>query len=360
MSRAATAHLARASVVLALLAAAAAPSQAAGQSRIVRDTVHSGALECNLLGDSATREVLVYLPPSYQRDPDRRFPVLYLLHGFTSLPSEWLDGSYPGLSLQTVMDSLIGEDSLPDFLVVMPDASSRLGGGFYTNSPVTGGWADFIVRDLVEHVDRQYRTEPDRAHRALAGHSMGGFGALALGFQYPERFGLLYAMSPCCIAFEGEFSPASEAWAAAAKAPSWQVPRTPAGVRLVVALAAALSPAPHRPRLYGELPFEPDKAGRLRARPETLRRWRSRMPIGLVPGLTASATPQPEIHLEFGLQDRLPSVGAGVRALARTLDSAGVRHSVSPFEGGHVDRMPERVSGYLLPTVGRWFRSGPP
>jgi len=342
------------SVALLLLAA---PSQAAGQSRVVHDSVRAGALEGNLFGDRTTREVLVYLPPSYDREPKRRFPVLYLLHGFTSLPNEWLDGSYPGLNLQMTMDSLLAGNPGAEFLVVMPDANSRLGGGFYTNSPVTGGWADFVVRDLVGLIDGHYRTRANRTHRALAGHSMGGYGTLVLGFQHPELFGLLYAMSPCCITFAGEFSPTSEAWAAAAAASTWEVPRTPPGLRLVVALAAALSPAPDRPRRYGELPFEPDSSGRLYPRPVALDRWRSRMPIGLIPALKRSRHRPPAIFLEFGLEDHLASVAAGVAVLTRALDSAHLPYVLSSFEGGHVDRMPERIGGALLPTVARWFES---
>ncbi len=348
----------RAALGLLLLTAAFPSTRATAQSRIVHDSVYSAALEGNLVGDSATREVLVYLPPSYDQEPERRYPVLYLLHGFTSLPSEWLDGSYPGLNLQTMMDSLIVADSLGEFLIVMPDANSRLGGGFYTNSSVAGGWADFVMRDLVDYVDRHYRTQADRAHRALAGHSMGGYGALVLGFAQPARFGLLYAMSPCCVSLEGELAPASEAWAPAALAESWSVPRTPAGLRFIVALAAALSPAPDKARLYGELPYEPDSAGRLHPRPAALARWRSRMPIGLLP-LFVRSRERPELYLELGTQDHLPSVPAGVATLTRALDRAHVRYSLSRFDGGHVDRMPERISGALLPTVARFFTSAP-
>jgi hypothetical protein len=61
--------------------------------------------------------------------------------------------------------------------------------------------------------------------------------------------------------------------------------------------------------------------------------------------------------LEYGTEDHVPSVVPGVAALTRALDNAGVRYVATPFEGGHVDRMPERISGYLLPAVGRWLRS---
>jgi enterochelin esterase-like enzyme len=233
-------------LLIALVGTVCGARSAWSQGRLVWDSVHSVALEHNRLGDSATRRLLIYLPPSYPRSPGRRYPVLYLLHGVTSDPVEWVDGSYAGLNLQTAMDSLVARDSMPEFIVVMPDANNRLGGGFYTNSPVTGGWADFVVRDLAAYVDRHYRTMADREHRALAGHSMGGFGALVLGFAHPDRFGLLYSMSPCCVSFVGEFGPTSPTWLAASRASTWAVEGAPAGTRLVIALAA-----PHRPLRLG-------------------------------------------------------------------------------------------------------------
>jgi S-formylglutathione hydrolase len=328
------------------------------QSRLVRDSVHSAGLERNRLGDAATRRLLIYLPPSYDRKPGRRYPVLYLLHGFTSDPVEWVDGSYAGLNLQTAMDSLVAHDSTPEFIVVMPDANNRLGGGFYTDSPVTGSWAAFVVRDLVGYIDRHYRTMADRAHRALAGHSMGGFGALVLGFAHPERFGLLYGMSPCCMSFVGELGPTSPAWAAAAGASSWAVDSGPAGTPFIIALAVALSPDPARARGYGTLPFEPDGTGRLQPRPDVIARWRQSMPVGMAHRLVEEPVRQPRVYLEFGLSDHVPSVVPGVAALRGTLDSLGIRYTASEFQGGHTDRVRERVSEHLLPAVGQWFRAG--
>jgi pimeloyl-ACP methyl ester carboxylesterase len=348
-------RLLRAACTLSLLVATLPPQPLAAQSRIVHDTLFSPALDGNQLGDSATREVLVYLPPSYDSTTDRRYPVLYLLHGFTSLPSEWLDGSYPGLNLQTMMDSLLVADSIGEFLVVMPDAGNRLGGGFYTNSPVAGAWADFVVQDLVGHVDANYRTLADRTHRALAGHSMGGYGALVLGFANPQRFGLLYAMSPACVAFAGELAPTSDAWAVAAAATTYTVPRSPAGARFIVALAAALSPAPDKPRLYGELPFQPNVAGKLIPRSAVLSHWQARMPLGLIPAFARDPM-KPQLDIEFGTADQIACVPAGVTALTHALDRARVHYSLTLFDGGHVDRMPERIGGALLPAVGRYFQ----
>jgi S-formylglutathione hydrolase len=182
-----------------------------GQSTLVTDSVMSPGLASNVVGDRPVRRLLVYPPPSYRHDVARRYPVLYLLHGATSVPDEWLDGSYQGLDLQVALGSLLSAAAIPEFIVVMPDANSALQASWYANSPATGNREDFVVRDLVRHVDRRYRTDDRAARRALVGHSMGGFGALAIGFNHPGVFGLAYAMSPCCIGFVGILAPAASA-----------------------------------------------------------------------------------------------------------------------------------------------------
>ena len=343
---------------LALLASTALSAQASAQGTIVRDSLRSTALASNLVGDSPVREIVTYLPPSYGTAPNRHYAVLYLLHGFTSTPDEWLDGSYDGLDLRVAMDSLIASGAIGEFVVVMPNVNSKLGGGFYTDSPTTGGWATFVVRDLLAFIDSRYRTIPERRARALAGHSMGGYGTLVLGFEHPELFGMLYAMSPGCITFVGEFAPTSPTWAAAAAATSWPVAGAPRGTAFVVALAAALSPAPGPGRWYGQLPFEPDATGQLQPMPAARAAWEARMPLGLVPTLDAASVSPPNIVIEYGLQDQVPSVVPGSQALEAALDGAGIPNTVVAYTGGHVDRQRQRISQYLLPAVGRYFRSG--
>ncbi|TFG88412.1 MAG: hypothetical protein E4H17_02395 [Gemmatimonadales bacterium] len=343
----------------AVLAAVALAGPVWSQGTIVHDSLRSAALAGNLTGDSPVREVVIYLPPSYQTAVSRRYPVLYMLHGFTSTPDEWLDGTYDGLDLRVAMDSLIAAHATGEFIVVIPNVDTKLGGGFYTDSPTTGGWATFLVHDLLAFIDGRYRTMSERRARALAGHSMGGFGTLVLGFGHPELFGMLYALSPCCTTFVGGLAPTSPAWRAAAKATSWPVAGAPPGTAPVVALAAALSPDPGPGRWYGQLPFEPDSTGQLRPVPEVRARWEARMPIGLIPTLVAGPDAPPALVIEFGLQD-VPNVVPGSLALATALASAGVPSMVLTYTGGHVDRQRQRISAHLLPTIGRWFQSAPP
>lgn len=134
----------------------------ASVGQLIFDTIYSPALAGNLLGDSANRSVIIYLPPSYTRT-EKRYPVLYLLHGFTQRNTAWVDGTFQGLNIGTAMDSLISAGAVREMIIVMPDAYNRYRGAHYVNSPVIGNWSDFVTRDLITYTDGTYRTTPSAA-----------------------------------------------------------------------------------------------------------------------------------------------------------------------------------------------------
>jgi hypothetical protein len=342
--------------LIALIAGALVmPGALAGQGTLVTDSVASPGLASNVVGDNPVRRVLVYLPPSYHRDPTRRYPVLYLLHGATSLPEEWIDGTYQGLDLRVALDSLVAAAAIPEFIVAMPDAENALGAGFYVNSPATGNWEDFVVRDLVRHLDGRYRTDGRAVRRALVGHSMGGFGALAIGFNRPGVFGLIYAISPCCLGFVGRLDPASPAWPALAAATSWRDP--PGQVRLLVGMAAALDGNAASPRLFDEPPFVPGPGGTAVPNPAVHARWLARMPPDLATAMVRRGDRQPDILIEAGSEET--GLLLGIQLLRGRLDSLRIRYADTTFTGGHIDRVRERFSRHMLPTVGGWFTREP-
>lgn len=169
-------------LVLAIAAIAREPKP---HGQVVQITVHSHALENNRVKDSPDRAVSVYLPPDYDAGT-RRYPVVYLLHGYTGTERGWMNPAYVGLP--DIMDRLLQHRAIEPMFVVMPNSFNRFGGSFYSNSALSGNWEDFIVRDLVEYVDAHYRTIPQAGSRGIAGHSMGGYGALRLGMDHPEVF----------------------------------------------------------------------------------------------------------------------------------------------------------------------------
>ena len=156
-------------LVLACLTCFIPQSARAGEGRLVSSTVRSAALEGNLLGDAADRSVIVYLPPSYDSTPTRRFPVVYLLHGNSQRNTVWTDGRFQGLNVKTAMDTSVAAGTIGEMILVMPDVNNRYLGSHYANSVVTGRWADFITQDLVAHIDSAYRTVKHLAVEALPG-----------------------------------------------------------------------------------------------------------------------------------------------------------------------------------------------
>ncbi len=184
--------------------AAPAPLQPSVEpGTLVRDTVHSEALAGNLLGQSAARELIVYLPPGYDR-ASGSYPSLYLLHRYDGRAEDWSNGLYQGFRIDEVLDSLIAWGEMSPAIVVMPDAGQGVFGSSYLNSTLTGRWEEFLADELVRHVDGKYRTLARPESRGVAGHSAGGYAALKLAMTRADVFGSVYALSPCCLDFGDE------------------------------------------------------------------------------------------------------------------------------------------------------------
>lgn len=156
--------------------------------------IHGTALEGNLEGDAVDRDVIVFLPSSYQKDKKRRYPVVYALHGYSIGAEQWTHEIHVP---QTVEGAFaLGSQEM---IVVLPDSKTVYNGSMYSSSVTTGDFEKFIWHDVVSYIDAHYRTIPDRTSRGLVGHSMGGYGASRIGMKHPDVFGALYVMSPCCM-----------------------------------------------------------------------------------------------------------------------------------------------------------------
>ncbi|MBN1180993.1 MAG: hypothetical protein JXB49_01815 [Bacteroidales bacterium] len=156
------------------------------------DTIEAPSLEGNLLEDEASRLVEVYLPASYYKS-DKRYPVVYCLSGYNSRNRK---PDYKVKPHKQLMDEKIENNMLNEMIVVFISGSNRLRGSFYVNSPVTGNWADFITKDVVDYIDHNYRTLVTKESRSIIGSSMGGYGALNLSMLYPDVFCAGYGISP--------------------------------------------------------------------------------------------------------------------------------------------------------------------
>ncbi len=154
--------------------------------RIIELTVPGTTLAGNPLGDPAERRIPIYLPPSY--DGKRPFPVIYLLAGFASTGQSFMNYSFGRQNVPEMAEILIAEGKMQEAIMVMPDCMTRYGGSQYVDSAATGNYESYLLDELIPFIDSTLPTLAAREHRALAGKSSGGFGALRLVMRHPEKF----------------------------------------------------------------------------------------------------------------------------------------------------------------------------
>jgi len=163
-------------------------------------TFESRSISGDVMQDPPARDVLVYTPPGYDEyDSTTTYPVLYLLHGYGG------DHTYFNalFSLKDLMDELIYKGEIEPMIVVTPNATNALGGSFYTNSyyptdstqSFGGLMQNFLTDEVVSLIDSVFHTSADRAHRGIAGHSMGGYGAVKLAMLRNDLFSSASSMS---------------------------------------------------------------------------------------------------------------------------------------------------------------------
>jgi enterochelin esterase-like enzyme len=319
-----------------------APARPAGGTGTVEKvTVHGKALEGNLEGDSADREATVYLPPSYAADQNRRFPVIYLLHGYGGR-----DDTFTArlATLAESSDKLAAAQGFSSAIVVTPNAFTLHKGSMYSNSPTIGDWERFIAEDLVSYVDAHYRTLPNRMSRGLAGHSMGGYGALRIGMKRPDVFFSLYVMSSCCLTANRnpnlESMAASEAIKTREQAEEASRGRG-FGPSVNLASAAAWSPNPKNPPLYLDLPVKDGKV-----RPDIVAKWVANSPLETIDQYADNLKKYYAVAIEIGTADGLL---ASNKQLHDAMTKLRIPHSYEEYDGDHTNKVKDRIELHVLP-----------
>jgi S-formylglutathione hydrolase FrmB len=303
--------------------------------------VHGAALEGNLEGDDVDREVIVFLPPSYATQKNRRYPVVYALHGYSIGADQWTKEIH-------VPQTIEGAFALgaADMIVVLPDSKTVHNGSMYSSSATTGDFEKFIAHDVVAWIDAHYRTIAQRASRGLVGHSMGGYGASRIGMKYPDVFGSLYIMSPCCMSARaaGPVNAETDQALQAVKTPADSA-SLPFGLRAQLASAAAWSPNPKNPPLYLDLPSKDGKVD-----PDVLAKWAANAPLAFVDQYIGNLRRYRGISIDVGDQD---SLRAGAAKLHEILDSYGVANTFEIYKGTHTSAVSDRFQNHVMPFFGK-------
>jgi S-formylglutathione hydrolase FrmB len=299
--------------------------------------IHGTALEGNLEGDAVDRDVIVFLPPSYQKDKYRRYPVVYALHGYSIGADQW---SHEIHVPQTIEGTFA--QGAKEMIVVLPDSKTVHNGSMYSSSITTGDFEKFISHDVVAYIDAHYRTIPNRMSRGLVGHSMGGYGASRIGMKHPDVFGSLYIMSPCCMSARpaGPANPELEKTLEAVKTAEDSA-KLPFFARAQLASAAAWSPDPKNPPLYLDLPVKDGVP-----QPDVLAKWAANAPLAFVDQYIGNLKQYRAIAMDVGDQDGL-RVDAG--KLHDILDNYGIANSFEIYPGTHTSAVADRFQNHVMP-----------
>ena len=308
--------------------------------RLDRTVIVSNLLRDNPLGDPHERPLWVYLPPGYDDEPERRYPTVYQIQGYTGQLAMWRNRTPFRQPFPELVDAAMASGECPPAIVVYVDAWTSVGGSQYLDSPATGDYHSYLCDDVVAWVDARYRTRADRAARAIAGKSSGGYGAMVTAMLRPDVFGgfathagdaLFEITMPPLIAhaarmLRDRYSGSYDAYFADVRGRVFGTKDSDAQLMELYAYSAAYAAEPDGTVL---LPF--DDTGRLI--PDVWRRWLAHDPVvmaGQEPYARALRTMR-AIWIDAGNRDDY-HLDLGAAAFRRAVSEAGVPDGNVYFE----------------------------
>ena len=306
--------------------------------RLEEHVITSDLLRGNPLGDPHERPLWVYLPPGYGDDPDRRYPVVYVIQGYTGHVVMWHNRAPFRQPFPETADAVFARGDAPPALVVYVDAWTAYGGSQFVDSPGTGRYHSYLCDEVVPWVDARYRTRPEPAHRAIMGKSSGGFGAMITPMLRPDLFGALATHAGDALyelVYIPEFGKAArllrdydgDIWR------WWDDFRSrvsftkQADMPLLGLLGVAACFSAHEDGTV-ELPFDP-RTGAVRS--EVWARWLDWDPVRMVPRYATALRSLRAIWIDAGTRDDF-FLDLGAEAFRNALREVGVADDVIRFE----------------------------
>jgi hypothetical protein len=306
--------------------------------------VESDVLAGNPLGDPSRRPLYVYRPPGLELGAPDAVPSVYVIQGYSGQVDMWLGRTAFEPTFVERLDAMFAAGECPPAVIVLVDAWTSMGGSQFLNSVGTGRYMDHLCDEVVPFVDERYPTRPDRDHRALAGKSSGGYGAMVVPMLRPDVFGALAshagdALFECCYQpsfpsiarlLRDEFAGSFEVLLKrVAEDPVFDWGRFGEAFSLY-AYACAYTPDPDRP---GEalLPFDVS-TGRLID--DVWARWLELDPVRMVESHADELRSMRRIYLDAGKSDEY-FLDLGAQAFSAELSGHGIEYTLELFEGKH-------------------------
>jgi hypothetical protein len=310
--------------------------------RLDRHVVDFDTLRGNPLGDPTERPLHVYVPPGYDDEPDRRYPSVYVLQGYTGHVGMWDNRSPYRLTFVEAADGVFSRGEAPPAIVVFVDAWTLYGGSQFVDSPGTGDYHSYLCDEVVPWVDGHYRTLDAPAHRGVTGKSSGGFGAFITPMLRPDLFGGLASHAGDSLyelSYLNEFAKATRAlrdydgdiwrwWADFRERPG----ATKANdMTLLMTLGCSACFSANDDGTV-ELPFDP-RSGRIRE--DVWARWLAWDPVRMVDRHADALRGLRAIWIDAGTRDEW-FLDLGARAMVDALAAVGVTDvQFELYDAGH-------------------------
>ena len=310
--------------------------------KVLTVKVHSPSIENNLLGDSEFRRVSVYLPPGYDQNSDRNYPVIYMLSDMNGTNEDWFHISGNQL-LTEIVDKSIRSGKIKPMIMVFPDGKNKFGGCWYTNSPVSGNWEDFVVNDLVNYIDQNFRTLPFAMSRGIAGKGMGGYGALKLATTNPGVFSAVYSLN-AVVDFETLINQPyiwDNSFKTAALATKY--PTDDEFANKLMGMAVAFAPDNTKKSVYGNLP----KSENGEISEVVYQKWLKHDPLFMIQENLKNLRALKSINIDCSTAENIIMLNS---RYAEVLNGKRIKHSFTYFEGNGNEVLQSRVTGIMLPV----------
>jgi hypothetical protein len=316
------------------------------------------SIQGNAAGEDPMRDVSVYLPPGYNESKER-YPTIYFLHGFYTTDKNMVDW----LGLVKLMDKAIISGRIRPVIMILPNSFTLYKGSFYTNSTLTGNWADFIGKDVVAYADKNFRTIPNRNSRGLCGHSMGGNGALKIGMLFADTFSSVYALSPAVLNWSSDFTLRNSAFKKLAKAKTANeilTDTTEAGFYSAVlsSLARAYSPDKNSMPMQAKLPvgYIGDSAV---YNMEVIKQWEANFPVNMIEAYLPALKSLRALKMDWGRNEDFPHIPITAMQFSKILETYKVKHFAEEYIGDHqnmLDGFEGRIYTELLPFFNTYLK----